>query len=606
VRRPSILALIAFALALALRLANASTAFVSGVPRFSPLDELYHAKRMAFSAAGFPRVLEFDPDRGTRGAWCPWPPLYDLAAGGVARLAGAADFASVLNRVVWFPPLLFAFFVAAVTALVARASGALAGGLAGFALATSPFLVGFSSIGSIDHHFLEPALTFAIAFALIRILRGETCRRRDTWLLAAAMIAAMFVQTALLLACAVTFAVLLFLRPRPLPFLLLAVVVALYALTRPAGYPVSAWFLGWPHAGIFAGAAASLFLRKRDAPLWLALTAGVAVIAAIPAAAEAVAGGSLFLGGDPWLRTISEFAPVLTEPLLDLISDLALLSGGLILVWPLALRAWRTRDRAAGTIALFAIVYLLLVLSSRRFRPLAISFLALAGALEAAHRWGPAPLTARRRPLAILALLLVVVPPTIQLALWMRQPSPPILPSHMPWLRAAAFLQRQPGGGRVLAPWSMGHLLDVIGGRPVIIDNFGSMPDPGGFHRAHDALLEKDEAALAAYCDAGNIRWLVFANPIYELPEAAAVNAIDPEQYIEMGASHEAVRIARLAQATVWWRAYYFGGAARPQQGMFGRQLTHFRAVYADPQPAWQGTAMYNGPALVVWERVKG
>src|SRR5258708_3768981 len=84
--RPSVLALTAFILALALRLLNAGSAFVSGQPRFSPLDELYHAKRRAFSAAQFPRVLELDPGRGTHGAWCPWPPLYDLAAGGYAPL----------------------------------------------------------------------------------------------------------------------------------------------------------------------------------------------------------------------------------------------------------------------------------------------------------------------------------------------------------------------------------------------------------------------------------------------------------------------------------------------------------------------------------------
>jgi hypothetical protein len=176
----------------------------------------------------------------------------------------------------------------------------------------------------------------------------------------------------------------------------------------------------------------------------------------------------------------------------------------------------------------------------------------------------------------------------------------------MPWLRAAAFLQRQPGGGRVLAPWSMGHMLDVIGGRPVIVDNFGSMPDPVDFARAHDALLAKDEATLAGYCDAAGIRWIVLANPIYNIPEAAAVNAIDPKQYIELGPNQEATRIARSAQATVWWRAYYFRGEARPMQGMFGLPLTRFRPVYSDPQPAWQGTAMYNGPAVMIWERVKG
>src|SRR5438067_8593536 len=83
------LAVAFFAVALACRLLNAPYAFDGGKPRIAPVDELYHWKRMAYSAAHFPHVLEFDRDRGVSGAFCPWPPLYDVAAGGVARLLGA-------------------------------------------------------------------------------------------------------------------------------------------------------------------------------------------------------------------------------------------------------------------------------------------------------------------------------------------------------------------------------------------------------------------------------------------------------------------------------------------------------------------------------------
>src|SRR5260221_9682658 len=212
-RRSSQLALLAFVAALLLRLLNARTAFVDGVPRFSPLDELYHAKRISVSALQFPEVLSFDPDRGTHGAWCPWPPLYDLAAGAVARLLGATTWSGVIFRVIWLPPLLFALFIAAVTGLVSRARGAVAGTLVGVALASSPFLVELSWIGAIDHHYLEPPLTFAIAFATIRLIRasgdaGDAPRDSASrgGLLGAVMTAAMFVQPALLLACALAFA----------------------------------------------------------------------------------------------------------------------------------------------------------------------------------------------------------------------------------------------------------------------------------------------------------------------------------------------------------------------------------------------------------------
>src|SRR6202030_1314074 len=49
-------------------------------------------------------------------------------------------------------------------------------------------------------------------------------------------------------------------------FLILAPLAGLYAATRPPGYPTSAWFLGWPHVGIFAGAALALLLRARRVP----------------------------------------------------------------------------------------------------------------------------------------------------------------------------------------------------------------------------------------------------------------------------------------------------------------------------------------------------
>src|SRR5579859_3076620 len=98
----------AFALAFALRLLNLPLAFDHGAPQIAPADEMYHWKRMAFSAEHFPRVLELDPDRGVRGAFCPWPPLYDLFGGAVARVFG-------INAVVWIPPILGALAVALAT-----------------------------------------------------------------------------------------------------------------------------------------------------------------------------------------------------------------------------------------------------------------------------------------------------------------------------------------------------------------------------------------------------------------------------------------------------------------------------------------------------------
>ncbi|HWW59973.1 MAG TPA: hypothetical protein VN181_01270, partial [Thermoanaerobaculia bacterium] len=198
--------------------------------RIPPFDDLYHAKRIAFSAQHFPRVLDFDRDRGLAGAYCPWPPLYDLTC-------------AVLSHIIdvrWLPPIGFALFAGLI---------ALRSGVAGLAMAVAPYLVGISRTSHIDHHWVEPMLMLAIVFAA-RAHRGT--------LLGIALVAALFVQPAFIVAAALAF-VALYLdgahRQGFAAFATAAVAVAGYAAMRPADYPDSAWFLGWPHAAVLIGAA---------------------------------------------------------------------------------------------------------------------------------------------------------------------------------------------------------------------------------------------------------------------------------------------------------------------------------------------------------------
>jgi hypothetical protein len=279
----------------------------------------------------------------------------------------------------------------------------------------------------------------------------------------------------------------------------------------------------------------------------------------------------------------------------DLPSQIAGLSAGAIFVWLLAAQAVRRRDTVRGTIALFAIVYLLLTITSLRFWSIGIPLLALAGAVYATS-------IASRR-VALLAAAVVAAIPVVQFLLWMRTPDLPIKPEQTPWIRTARFLQRQPPG-RVLAPWSLGHAMDVIGQRAVIVDNFGTMPDPIIFERADDAFLIRDEAALARYCEGAGVRYIVLDNPLYGLQGAAADLGLDRRAFIVSDREGRPARVTKLAQATWWWRAYFARGAAIPQQGMFGKPFVRFRLIYTDPQPSWRGTEMYRGPALLVWEHI--
>jgi len=254
-----VLVLAAFGAALALRLIDAPFVFAHDAPQISPLDELYHLKRMTYSAAHFPRVLELDRDRGIGGAFCPWPPLYDLTAGGIARATGATSQDDVLRRVVWIPPFAFALFVAATVAWIARRFGLASAVAAGVALAASPFIVEQSSIGSIDHHWLEPMFVVAMIAAISPSRASDGTReRRMRGVLAIALIltAALFVQTALLIAAALAFVILFFTDAAAgaLAFGFGAIAIALYRVTRATGYPDNQWFLGWTHVALFAAA----------------------------------------------------------------------------------------------------------------------------------------------------------------------------------------------------------------------------------------------------------------------------------------------------------------------------------------------------------------
>lgn len=533
---PRLLAIAYFALALGVRLLNAPYIFEGGKPHITPVDELYHWKRIAYSAAHFPHALEFDRDRGVGGAFCPWPPLYDVASGGVARLLVGAEKAGnsdeVLRRIIWFPPLLFAIFVGITVLALARVCGTRVAILSGIALATSPFLVTPSWIGSIDHHFLEPVLTFAILGAVCLGLRARTRREqiRAGLLLGIAIAAAMFVQTALLISAALAFGVLFLWSDgvaATLGFGIAAIAVALYRLTRAPGFPDNQWFLGWTHASLFAAAAvACMIVIVR--PRWrvFALLTGIGVLLAFPSVPSSLLNGAHFFGGDRWLKTIQEFQPLWRAHAEDLLSDVTGLSGGAVLVWFLLAHALRTRDRVRLAVALFAIAYLGLTITSLRFWIVAIPLLALAGALYV-------PVIARKR-LALLAVLAIALPPPLQLAGWLITPIPPVKPNQQQWLRATTFLRTQPPG-RVLGPWSLGHAIDIEGKHAVVIDNFGTMPDKDTFERAEAAFLAPNEAMLARYCDDVGVHYLVLETPRFGI---ASANVI-------LG--------TRQAQESTWW-----------------------------------------------------
>ena len=451
-----------FSLAVALRLLNLPFAAIA------PADELYHWKRIGFSAQHFPQVLERDPDRGVEGAFCPWPPLYDLSAGLIAKMFG-------MRAVPLIPPVAGALAAALAAMWVRRRFGALAGWTAGVALASSPFIVTQSWVFAIDHHFLEWPLVIALVAAL-----SATRYQRSAFF---AICAALFVQSALIIACGLMFLVFFFRDQRnaSISFFSAAAVVAIYRLTRAPGYPNSAWFLGWPHVILLIAAGVALALRPR----MLGLACGIAIGAFAP-----VTQGLHFFGGDRWLRTIVEFQPMWKSDSAGLLSMAVGLGAGTILIW-----------KRRSPLALFAAVFLILTIVNRRFWSISIALLAIEGAIAAA--------SIARQKLRWIAIGAVALIPPIQLAAWMRAPQRPIERYQQAWIDAADFLRSRPPG-RVLAPWAMGHTFDVIGKHPVIVDGFGTMPDEALFWRASDALQATTENQLARECDAMHVRYVAW------------------------------------------------------------------------------------------------
>lgn len=460
-----------------------------------PFDDLYHLKRIAWSAAHWPHVLAFDPDRGFSGAWCPWPPLYDLALGGVARLLGMAS-------VGWVAPIAVSLFAAALAWVVARRCGVVAGSVAGLIVALQPYLLAVSSGGSLDHHWAEPMFVTLIAALLVAPARFRFAGA----LLGVAIAAALFVQTALLVAAALAFAALFFVVDDPrrgaIGFAIPALLIALYRLAQTDGYPSNPWFLGWLHVAVLAAAAVAFAARMLGAKRIVALAAGALCLAPL---APSLAAGAHFFGGDPWLATIDEFQPMFRDPA-TFGTELANLTGGALL----AVLLWR-RHRV---VALFAIAYALLSLTSHRFLVPGVGMFALAAALAVAEA------QRFRRSIVTMALL-----PTLAWAAYaMTQPAPPEDDT-----RAVALAVAKLPPGRVLAPWSLGHAIDVLGRHAVVLDNFGSMPDARAFDDASRALLATNDAQLVRWCREHGVRYVVFAGTRRIAATAATIAAgVDP------------------------------------------------------------------------------
>jgi len=601
-----------FLLSFGVRIANLPVAFVNGVPQFSPFDDMYHAKRIVYSAAHPLRVLSFDPNRGTSGAFCPWPPLYDMTAGLAARALGGSTAVAALSRAAWFPPIVASFVAALITFGLTRRFGLLAGLLGGAGVALSVYSVDKSRLGAIDHHFLEFPLVLGILLAVLGVASARDRRSalRYGGLLAIAISLALFVQPALVLAAGMAFlAVLLLGRGEPMPLLsaavgfgLSAALVFVYRLVQADGYPDNEWFLGFPHAALLLGSAAACAAQlwllskgfSRSGAFFGAVALGALVIAAVPTTLQALTGGAQFFGGDVWLRSISEFQPLFIRADGSWLADFADLGGGALLVLPMLLdRRWRSGSRA--TLLLFTATYLAAALSSMRFLAVAAPLLAVAGAVFCSDLR-----SAGFRRLAVAAAAVLLLPGLVFSVPRVVRPAPMTAEEGLPMVQAARSIGRATAwSGAVLPPWSWGHLFNVVAGRRVLLDNFGSASAPTEFANSTGITFVTREQMLVDYCSGHGVRFLVLDDPLPYFAARVDMSGFPRSAYERPVGSGEPTRLMR---STFWWRAYFEGGRARPDLGSAGAPFRRFRLVRVETEPE----SVRRRTAVQIWELVPG
>lgn len=202
-----------------------------------------------------------------------------------------------------------------------------------------------------------------------------------------------------------------------------------------------------------------------------------------------------------------------------------------------------------------------------------------------------------------LAAALILVPSLALSTGRIIRPASPVTPEMVPFLRTAAFL-RSPASapGRVLGPWSWGHLFNVVGGRGVLLDNFGTTSGQTHFENASAATLATREETVADYCADSGVRYVVLQEPLPYFAAHAARSGFPRAAFERASAWPGTVASATpLMRATFWWRAWFEGGRERPGAGPAGAAFRRFRLVGVLPGPG--PTPKRSG--VQVWELVE-
>jgi len=602
------------------------------------------------------------------GALIPWPPLFDGAVAGIARVFGGGpqNPSRVESVAAWTPVVIGLLSVLALAAAGALILGPWEGVLAALFLALLPGHVLFTRLGRLDQHGVEAMIMTGMAGAFVWIGRrrgaGKPARAGEV-LLAALMGLAFLTWQGSVLHLAVlmgALALLWIVHPeegaarevsRSVAGAALGAAGILAVGIVVTDHPSSlltvslAGLNGFHVAAVLMAAAFGWALPAAPGPgdwggpgrfAQAALTAGVVLVAGlllVPGLGAALLHGIEALGASSaWYGNIREFDPLLMagfDPL-SVEASRALRWTGLALpVAPVAAVVLarrggrffvpsRTGGRPARAFLLFwGLSFLALALMRQRFliyatAPLALWLAALA--VEAARALARRTRRGWMPPTAAASFAAVVLVPCVswyagQLGSGGEDPDRQALMEALAWLRhRPAPLPDRPA---VFAEWDYGHLVQYEAGKPVLVSPFGTDLGEAAMRDFADAFTTDDPERLEAILERRSVGFLILTEPVTEAVFSQDFAPAGTPELVQLTLDWRAgasVRVLDPFWATAAARLYYRDGMV--PAGFEGEALGRYRLVWESTAAVGTsaGTAAQarDLPAFKVFERVPG
>jgi asparagine N-glycosylation enzyme membrane subunit Stt3 len=503
-------------------------------------DSLYHLRRALDVAAG--RGLPtFDSEiNWPYGGSVPWAPGFDLLGGAVGWAAGQPYSRASALAIATIPVVLGLAAVGLSMTLAwcaaPRAVRRPAAITAGLLAALVPQAIFSSRFAQTDHHVAEAVMVTALA---VWAQLGVGGARRGKWYeLAGAFLGAgsvLFFTGApiyvALAAAPLMIGALVGERDVPLVGrgavgLVAGGVLALVAsapMVASHGRAVSFAFPSYlqPALVALAGigialaciAARAATLRRRVTALVALTVAAAALAALVPGVVAQVVDGvrGWLLARDPWIASIEEFHPAWQFPgglpRLRALWGLAGFALPFLAVFAAA-ASWRESPRRALALLFQSLAMAALACVQIRFGRPATPLLAASAAiaLAALASWIPGHPIFARAAAPVLVLMLFAG----DRAVWAATATQPLDKGDA--LVAAAFGLREVRPGEsapgVLAPWDMGHEVNVLARRPVVANGFGSYLDAAGYEEVQRAYT-LSEADLLAWMERRRVGYVV-------------------------------------------------------------------------------------------------